>query len=308
MAWVKLDDQFFANPKVIDLPKDAKLLYLGGLTHAAAQLTDGTLTPGAVRMICAMVDVDRGQADALVAAGLWDRDGENFIIHDYLNYNRTAEQVKSDRDRNAQRQERYRDRHADDTNAVSNGASNGVTNEPVAPSVTAPRTHTPSVTHVEPIPSGLEPATTRAPARVRAVPKPAKVRERNPTWDALSAACGAPATRNERSDFGDTVSQLAEVEATPEQIAGFPFWWRSKYPNAPLSHRCYRDHWGRYINAPAEPPPQISDIKNPRIRAALTTDVSDIYAKHEAERAERNGLPGQMDYPRLSATTRRIGS
>lgn len=145
MAWVKLDDQFFANPKVIDLPKDAKLLYLGGLTHAAAQLTDGALTPGAVRLIAAMVDVDRSHAAALVTAGLWDVDGDNYIIHDYHSYNRTAEQVKADRDANAKRQDRYRGRHSNEGNAVTDT----VTTEDVTPLVQPTRTHTPSVSHSE---------------------------------------------------------------------------------------------------------------------------------------------------------------
>lgn len=149
-------------------------------------------------------------------------------------------------------------------------------------------------------------AEQSAQARMRPAPKPAKVLEHNPIWDALAATCGKPETRNERSDFGLTVSQLREVDATPDQIAGFPLWWRAEHPNATMTHRCYRDHWGRYINAPPKPPPQISDLKNGRIKAALTTDLSDITAKHEAERAERNSLSGQVDYPRLSATTRRL--
>jgi hypothetical protein len=97
MTWVKLDDQFFAHPKVIDLPKDAKLLYLAGLTHCAAQLTDGALSGGAVRAITALVDVDRSVTQQLVDAGLWEVTEAGYAVHDYLKYNRTGEQVKAER-------------------------------------------------------------------------------------------------------------------------------------------------------------------------------------------------------------------
>ncbi len=71
MSWVKLDDQIFAHPKIINLAQDAKLLYLAGLAYCAGQLTDGLLSPGAVRMIAAQVDAAGAEcAGELVNAGL----------------------------------------------------------------------------------------------------------------------------------------------------------------------------------------------------------------------------------------------
>lgn len=98
MAWTRLDDQFFANPKVVDLSKDAKLLYLAAVTYSAGQLTDGRITPGAFRIVTAMVDADRSCADELVAAGLWDQEGDVFLIHDYLEYNPSAADVRAKRE------------------------------------------------------------------------------------------------------------------------------------------------------------------------------------------------------------------
>lgn len=59
-------------------------------------------------------------------------------------------------------------------------------------------------------------------------------------------------------------------------------------------------------SAPA-PPPNITDIKNPRIKAALTTDLSDITAEYEAKRAGRFALPRQVDLTQLPAPTGRLG-
>lgn len=93
MNWVKLDDQFFAHPKVVDLSKDAKLLYLSGLCYAGAQLTDGLITRGALRLIGAMVEVPAEAAAELVAVGLWDAYEDGYKVHDYLEWQTSREQV-----------------------------------------------------------------------------------------------------------------------------------------------------------------------------------------------------------------------
>ncbi len=71
------------------------------------------------------------------------------------------------------------------------------------------------------------------------------------------------------------------------------------------------DHMARFISTTGTPtraaPPKISDIRNPRIKAAFTTDLSDITAEYEARRAERNGLPRQVDHAQLPAAARRVG-
>jgi hypothetical protein len=108
VSWVKLDDQFFANPKVIELPKDAKLLYIAGLTYCAAQLTDGLISPAALRMVAAMVQVNTKQAAALVTAGLWEREGDGYLVHDYLEYNPSGETVRAERAAARERMRRVR--------------------------------------------------------------------------------------------------------------------------------------------------------------------------------------------------------
>ena len=93
MSWTKLDDQFFTHPKVIDLPKDAKLLYLSALAYCAGQLTDGLITPGALRVVAATVDVSRADAAELVSAGLWEKVDAGWQVHDYLEYQPTRDKA-----------------------------------------------------------------------------------------------------------------------------------------------------------------------------------------------------------------------
>lgn len=73
-----------------------------------------------------------------------------------------------------------------------------------------------------------------------------KPRARNPLWDALVEVMGAPATKSETSDFAKTVKELNEAGAKPEDIAGFKSWWDREYTGATCTHRCYRQHWGKY--------------------------------------------------------------
>lgn len=77
-------------------------------------------------------------------------------------------------------------------------------------------------------------------------------RRRNSIWDALAAAVGEPLTKSEASDFGKSVRELSEAKAQPEQIAGFKPWWEREFPGASCTHRCFRQHWSKYITAVAK--------------------------------------------------------
>lgn len=110
MTWVRLDDRFFTHRKVSALTKDAKLVYLAGLTFCAENLTDGRLKPADIALVCRLVDAKPSARQELIAAGLWDAAGDGVAVHDYLLYNPSSEQVeeqrKADRDRKARSRKR----------------------------------------------------------------------------------------------------------------------------------------------------------------------------------------------------------
>src|SRR5690606_11504723 len=56
-------------------------------------------------------------------------------------------------------------------------------------------------------------------------------------------------TRSQRSDLGKTARELTEARAAPEQIPKFARWWNRTYPEAKLTHRCYRQHWAGFTAA-----------------------------------------------------------
>ncbi len=107
MAWLKIDDQYFFNRKVLRAGKDARDLHLASMAHCAGQLSDGAIDRESLGLLGAMAIVQDAEASAakLVEVGLWDIDGEGWQIHDYLDYNPTRETVTT---RRAEAKERMR--------------------------------------------------------------------------------------------------------------------------------------------------------------------------------------------------------
>lgn len=112
MAWARLDDSFYDHPKVLriwhDRP-DALGLHMRAIAYCARHETDGYL-PGPAVMGLSPLQSDREQqVAALINAGLWYENEGDFVIHDYLDYNLSRNEIAArrskDRDRKAQLKE-----------------------------------------------------------------------------------------------------------------------------------------------------------------------------------------------------------
>jgi len=110
MAWVKLDDGFFRNPKVVIVGPEAKLLYLAGLCYAGSSLTDGFIPANAARILGADAEISTisNATQELVDAGLWAPVERGYMIHDYLQYNKSAEEVRANKEAARERMQRRR--------------------------------------------------------------------------------------------------------------------------------------------------------------------------------------------------------
>jgi len=82
MSWVKVDDQFFRHPKVLAAGRDARDLYLVGLTYCAQSLTDGFIPGAAMRVLAAEAEIETGPASAarLIAVGLWEVVEGGYVV------------------------------------------------------------------------------------------------------------------------------------------------------------------------------------------------------------------------------------
>jgi hypothetical protein len=135
VPWAKLDDRMPWSRKIQPLSDAAFRLYVTGLAWCAAELTDGFISDANV----ALLPLRRNRKTAageLVERKLWTRTEGGYMVHDFLEYNRSAARVKQDRQAIAARQQAFRDRRnavsnaspPDDSNGVTDESSNGVSN------------------------------------------------------------------------------------------------------------------------------------------------------------------------------------
>lgn len=109
MPWARIDDQLHAHPKIASLWRSSPAalgLHLMAISYAAAY-TDGEVPDWWIEE---RAHRHPGIADALVDAGVWDRDGDRIVIHDWEIYNPTKAQVAEDRAAGAERQRKSRER------------------------------------------------------------------------------------------------------------------------------------------------------------------------------------------------------
>src|SRR5680860_207298 len=134
MGWVKLDDNFFRNPKVLEISGEAKLLYVAGICYSGSSLTDGFIPKNAVRSLAADADVSANskRVKELLNAGLWEENPRGYGIHDYLDHNTSADDVRKKREQARHRARKQRGEFAETSREVpeNNSESSREVTEP----------------------------------------------------------------------------------------------------------------------------------------------------------------------------------
>ncbi len=112
--WAKLDDGLFNHPKILHAAgvikgRHAAGVALGafaaGVLYASDKLTDGFIPQ---HMVDTWAYGDATVVKALVEAGLWEVCPGGFWIHDWLDWNPSAEEVKAKRKADADRKKSRR--------------------------------------------------------------------------------------------------------------------------------------------------------------------------------------------------------
>lgn len=94
MGWVRIDDQVPRNAKILRAGPAASWLWVCGIAHCQAQLTDGFIAEEVLPLIGVV-----GRARAirlaaqLVTVGLFERVDGGYRIHDYHDHNWTKEEA-----------------------------------------------------------------------------------------------------------------------------------------------------------------------------------------------------------------------
>ncbi len=112
MTWLKLDDKFGRHPKVQGLSDPAFRLHMAAMGHCAEYATDGRVKSHVIATLTAHPD-KAALVKEVVDAGLWEEMVGGWEIHDFLQYNPSAEQLKTRRKEWRDRQERRRESRRD---------------------------------------------------------------------------------------------------------------------------------------------------------------------------------------------------
>ncbi|MET7923136.1 hypothetical protein ABZT43_03905 [Streptomyces sp. NPDC005349] len=127
-----MDDRFPSHRKVALLSDRAFRLHVSAICWCAENLTDGHIRDRELALVAHIRGLKPTAAE-LEKAGAWDRTDDGWVIHDYLDYNPSREQVLLERKKNAERQERFRQRKNGKPTPPPatgrNGGSNGVTED-----------------------------------------------------------------------------------------------------------------------------------------------------------------------------------
>ncbi|EDY43927.1 hypothetical protein [Streptomyces sp. SPB074] len=138
LMWVRLDDRFPSHRKVALLTDGAFRLHVSALCWSAEHLTDGRIGDRELPLV-ARVRSLKATARRLEAAGLWLRQEDGWLIHDYLDFNPSREEIIEQRRKNAARQEAYRRRHQTAPPEPAEPHEPGERPEPPEPGDIAPR-------------------------------------------------------------------------------------------------------------------------------------------------------------------------
>lgn len=113
MTWAKVDDRFNDDPRLLSLERGVRLLHIEGIVWCCRHLTDGHVPRYALAKVTDEPDAVNG-VDALVEAGLWEPQGEGWLIVDYLRDQSSAADVENIRKLARDRQRKQRQHKAGD--------------------------------------------------------------------------------------------------------------------------------------------------------------------------------------------------
>lgn len=94
MTWIKVDDLYPEHPDTLAAGEDAAWLNLCGIAYCSRNLTDGWIPKVAVpRLTSKRKPMEL--AEKLVKVGYWRDEGEHFVVVEYLQEQRSKEDIES---------------------------------------------------------------------------------------------------------------------------------------------------------------------------------------------------------------------
>lgn len=114
MGWIKVATSFTRHPKALKAGPTARHLYLCSLMWAGEYDTDGAIPAYALGVLAtdAGIPIDEVQdvADKLMEVGLWERTADGWQVHDWSEWQSTADERERKAELNRERQRRFAER------------------------------------------------------------------------------------------------------------------------------------------------------------------------------------------------------
>jgi len=227
MTWFKVDDALPAHHKVLSIPRGMRRVAAAGAWVLCGAWSSANMKEGRVPL--AVIDElaipARAVAD-LLAAGLWLPVEGGYQMHDYLDYNPSAEQVTRERQAAVERQRRARERSKGTPSRRDTAVTNGVTHAPVTE-----QCH--GVSHGPPVPARPDPSPKAAPTVLSAATPQAQKGTRIPdewpptpdllAW--LAEHCPAVSANTETAQWLDY--HRAKGDTAKDWTASWRTWMRN---------------------------------------------------------------------------------
>lgn len=231
MAWVKVSDDFYDHPKFLTLPPAAVGLWVTGLAWSNRNLTDGLIAFAAL----ARLGYGRETAEHLELAGLWELGPDGWIIHDYLAFQPSADDIRNRTDRIATIRAEAGRKGAESRwqHGKPHGKAKASDSKPMAK---PKQTDGPNP---NPVPKKVKTLAPNPLAQEGSRPP-------DPLWDAVCLACGieqADLTNRSRAATNGAVGDLRRARADPAEVPGRAGRWAKMFPGATLTPSALAKHW-----------------------------------------------------------------
>jgi len=99
MTWARFDDDFHSHPKVLAAGDAAVGLFVRMVCYSNRYLTDGVIDKTVARNLCPDLRQLKRKIATLLKVDLLKQIGNEYVIHDFHEYNPKAAEVKAKRDK-----------------------------------------------------------------------------------------------------------------------------------------------------------------------------------------------------------------
>ena len=117
VRWVRLDLNYFSNPKILRVSTPAKLLHLAAICWSGSHLTDGHIPLTVIPYLLAQAGATRRHLAELDTADLVNEIDGDYLVHGYLDMQDSRQRVLENIELARERKRRWKAKQTGDTDA-----------------------------------------------------------------------------------------------------------------------------------------------------------------------------------------------